>query len=416
MRRFFSNLPFIFLAASGYALVTSHAYAADLRASIESKAQELLQINREIQEAQGKINETQRQQSSLKNEIRRIDYSINQLNLGIRSSQIGIEKLGLELSDLQASIDEISASIANRKLAIAKLLRALYEKDREGFLPVMLNNISLADALRETQSIANLNAGLGFEVKSLQVLNADLGVKFQLTSEKKYRVEVENKNLQNRRVIVQDQKSERESILTATKNQEKVFASLLSALAEKQKAISVEIEAIERELRATIDPSLLPVPRPGVLGLPAAGVLTQNYGKTPFSYNYKGDHHNGVDFGAPAGAEVISSEKGRVIAIGDQDIYPACRGGAYGKYIVIEHDNNLTTLYAHLSRQVVQKGDAVKRGQLIGYIGRTGYATGPHLHFTVYAGPTFYMGASRVCGAMPLGGDLNPLDFLANSN
>jgi len=68
----------------------------------------------------------------------------------------------------------------------------------------------------------------------------------------------------------------------------------------------------------------------------------------------------------------------------------------------------LTTLYGHLSRIVVQKGDFVKRGQVIGYSGQTGYATGPHLHFTVYAKTTFYMGPSKVCGPMPYGGDLNP--------
>lgn len=399
-----------------YLVMAAPVFSAteDLRQSIESKAQELLKINQQIQEIQGKIGATQTQQRSLKNELKKIDYSINQLNLGIRSSQINLEKLGLELEALELNINEINASIGNRRLAITKLLRTLYENDRQGFLPVLLNNTSLADALLETESIASLNTGLAVELNNLKVLGVELDKKFDLTSEKKHRVGVENKNLLNRRGIVQDQKSERENILTVTKNREKSFASLLSILAEKQKAISAEIEAIEKELRATIDPSLLPIPRPGVLGLPVVGVLTQNYGHTEFSYNYKGSHHNGVDFGAPPGAEVMSAESGRVVAVGDQDAYSACRGGAYGKFVVVEHDNNLVTLYAHLSRYAAQKGDTVTRGQLIGYVGRTGYATGPHLHFTVYAGPTFYMGASRVCGPMPLGGDLNPLDYLDN--
>ena len=138
--------------------------------------------------------------------------------------------------------------------------------------------------------------------------------------------------------------------------------------------------------------------------------VTQGYGRTPYSARYPQNWHNGIDIGAPIGTPVLAAEAGTVVATGNQDAY--CRKGAYGKFIIIKHENNLVTLYGHLSRQIVQKGDIVSRGQLIGYSGRTGYATGPHLHFTVYAGPTFYMGASRVCGPMPYGGDLNPLGYL----
>ena len=100
---------------------------------------------------------------------------------------------------------------------------------------------------------------------------------------------------------------------------------------------------------------------------------------------------------------------GKEMATGDQDKY--CYRGAYGKFILIEHKNNLTTLYAHLSRQIVKENDIVKRGDLIGYVGKTGYAIGPHLHFTVYGTPVL-MKQSRVCGLMPFGGYLNPLDYL----
>jgi murein DD-endopeptidase MepM/ murein hydrolase activator NlpD len=84
--------------------------------------------------------------------------------------------------------------------------------------------------------------------------------------------------------------------------------------------------------------------------------------------------------------------------------------------------NGLTTLSAHLSRYVVENGESVTRGQLIGYVGKTGYATGPHLHFTIFASNTippasagFPEGtqASRVCGPMPVGGDVNPMQYLS---
>jgi len=101
-----------------------------------------------------------------------------------------------------------------------------------------------------------------------------------------------------------------------------------------------------------------------------------------------------------------------VAETGNQDKF--CPKGAYGRFIVINHTNNLTTLYGHLSLidPSIAKGVIVKRGDIIGYVGKTGYATGPHLHLTVYASATFYMGKSRSCGPMPYGGYLNPADYL----
>ena len=139
--------------------------------------------------------------------------------------------------------------------------------------------------------------------------------------------------------------------------------------------------------------------------------MTQGYGATDFAKNgYQGHWHNGVDLAAAIGTPVLAAEDGTIMAAGNQDLY--CRKGAYGRFIAINHTDNLTTLYGHLSRILVAKGDIVKRGQVIGYSGQTGYATGPHLHFTVYAQATFYMGISKACGPMPYGGDLNPIGYL----
>ena len=226
---------------------------------------------------------------------------------------------------------------------------------------------------------------------------------------------VKRKNWENRQKIVKDTKAERQQILQQTKNKESIYEQQFETLRKLQQQIASEIESLDAVLRTKIDPSLLPKAVSGVLGMPIAGekksLLTQDYGATAFAkYGYRGKWHNGIDFGSPIGTPVVAVEDGAVMAVGDQDRY--CYRGAYGKFIVINHNNNLTTLYGHLSRQTVQKGDTVAKGQVIGYVGRTGYATGPHLHLTLFAQPTFYMGPSKTCGPMPYGGDLNPLQYL----
>ena len=70
---------------------------------------------------------------------------------------------------------------------------------------------------------------------------------------------------------------------------------------------------------------------------------------------------------------------GTVLGTGNTDAIKGCY--SFGRWVLIQHDNGLSTIYAHLATMLVSKGDAVSTGQLIGYSDTTGYAVGPHLHF-----------------------------------
>lgn len=88
--------------------------------------------------------------------------------------------------------------------------------------------------------------------------------------------------------------------------------------------------------------------------------------------------YNGIDIGVPTGTAIYAAAGGTVIISRNSGW-----NGGYGDYIVISHDNGVQTLYGHLSRTVVQTGARVEQGDIIGYSGMTGKATGPHLHFEV---------------------------------
>ena len=113
---------------------------------------------------------------------------------------------------------------------------------------------------------------------------------------------------------------------------------------------------------------------------------------------YNGYGHNGVDFRASIGTPVKAALTGVVKGIGDTD--QVCPGASYGRWILLEHFNGLSTLYAHLSLIKISEREPVATGAVIGYSGATGYATGPHLHFTVYAtqGVQVANRQSKVCG------------------
>lgn len=87
--------------------------------------------------------------------------------------------------------------------------------------------------------------------------------------------------------------------------------------------------------------------------------------------------HNGVDLGASSGTPIYAS-RGGVITTASYN------AGGWGNYVQIDHGGGFSSLYAHMTKYVVSRGQAVSRGQLIGYVGSTGASTGPHLHFTIY--------------------------------
>jgi murein DD-endopeptidase MepM/ murein hydrolase activator NlpD len=282
-------------------------------------------------------------------------------------------------------------------------------------LSLFLKGGTLADGVLEANSVLDLQAKLSNDVTALRDLHTQYEKDIADSNTKQGQISVHQTDLQNKKSIVQDQQQEKQTLLTETKNQESVFQKQYTALQKEQQQIASDMESIQAILRTKIDPSTLPALGAGVLAIPVQGDarddVTQGYGATSFAKNgYQGHWHNGIDFAASIGTPVLAAEDGTVVATGNQDAY--CPKGAYGKFIVINHNDGLTTLYGHLSRQLVAKGSVVKRGQLIGYSGVTGYATGPHLHFTVFAQSTFYMGSSKVCGPMPYGGDLNPLGYL----
>ncbi|MBP2071395.1 M23 family metallopeptidase [Thermoanaerobacterium saccharolyticum] len=115
--------------------------------------------------------------------------------------------------------------------------------------------------------------------------------------------------------------------------------------------------------------------------------ITSGFG-TRIDPVYGGErYHSGIDIAVPLGTPVKAAADGEVVYAGWND--------GYGLVVFIWHNNNLETRYAHLSKIAVNKGQIVKAGDVIGYVGSTGKSTGPHLHFEVRNG----------------GKAVNPLDF-----
>jgi murein DD-endopeptidase MepM/ murein hydrolase activator NlpD len=142
--------------------------------------------------------------------------------------------------------------------------------------------------------------------------------------------------------------------------------------------------------------------------------ITQGYGRTPYSFRYIDDWHNGIDIAAVYGAPIYSPTAATVVAIGDQDNY--CPHLAFGKYVVIDDTtNHLVLLFAHLGTIAVTPGASIKKDGLIGTVGASGLETGTHLHFSIFQENGFSMAPAHGCGPYPAGHDVDPLNYLGTT-
>ena len=114
---------------------------------------------------------------------------------------------------------------------------------------------------------------------------------------------------------------------------------------------------------------------------PLEGVLTSPFGWRESPVNEKEEFHYAVDLAAEEGAEICAFAAGRVRAVGDSS--------SLGHYLILDHGEGYSTLYAHCSRVTAAAGNTVKLGEKIAEVGQSGNATGPHLHFQLYRGSTY---------------------------
>jgi murein DD-endopeptidase MepM/ murein hydrolase activator NlpD len=109
---------------------------------------------------------------------------------------------------------------------------------------------------------------------------------------------------------------------------------------------------------------------------PVPGRITSSYGMRYHPVLHYKRLHAGMDFHASYGQPIVAVADARVVSAG--------RAGGCGNAVKLNHGNGLATRYCHMSRMAVRSGQSVRRGQVIGYVGSTGLATGPHLHYEMY--------------------------------
>jgi murein DD-endopeptidase MepM/ murein hydrolase activator NlpD len=393
----------------------------ELKAKITDKNNSIKALEEEIKKFQADIESLGKEADSLKKTLAELDLSKKKIEADLAVTQAKIDNTNFEIKELSYQIEDKSERIGDGRRVIAQSLSSISRSGDYSLIETLLGAKSLASALDGAEQLNALQSNVQSRIHDLQGVKASLEDNKQKTEQKKLElVSLQNK-LSSQKKILAETVKEKNTVLAATKNTESNYKKIVSQKEAQKEAFEKELFAYESALKIAIDKSLLPTAKKGLLSWPLTNVrITQYFGKTSVSGRlYISGTHNGIDLAAPIGTPIMASLGGKVTYAEATNIRTGCQ---YGKFVLIEHPNGISTIYGHMSLVNVAMGDDVGEGQIIGYSGSTGYATGPHLHFGVYATQGVRivnardLGSTRCAGIMtvasPTSGYLDPMLYL----
>jgi murein DD-endopeptidase MepM/ murein hydrolase activator NlpD len=371
----------------------------EIKQKIAADTQSREQLQKEIDQYQSQLKDIGNQANSLSKAIKTIDTTEKKTSLDIQLTENNINSTNLEIEKLGIQIDDKSKEIDKNTKIISDLLNQVNETDSSSIIENLLKYKDLSEVWNEIQNIYVLQNQIQQKLYETKQVRDSLSTDKKDAEDKKKQLTILKSELADKKTILDINKTSKSKLLADTKNKESNYKQILAEKQALADAFDKELTQFESDLRLAIDPNSIPPAGSGVLSWPLDNVyITQKFGVTSDSGRlYVTGSHNGVDFRASVGTEVKAALSGTVLGVGDTDT--VCPGASYGKWIFIRHANGLSTIYGHLSLIKVKAGDEVFTGDVIGYSGSTGYATGPHLHFGVMAsqGSQIMSKKSAVC-------------------
>lgn len=407
---------------------TTHVLAqtrGELEQDIAKHNEQIAILDKEIAEYERELTDIGTQKQTLQSTVNTLEIQRKQLQAKIQATKNKIGALELEIKQLSENIESKKVLIEHGGEALGATIRAVDRTDRESIVETVLGGGSISSLWEDVEIAQRVQGAVRENVQALSRAKESL-TESRASSEKKR----ENLSSQRKTLTAQEQSlsitvREQKSLLTQTKAKESTFQELLEEKRMAKIAFENTLLSLESQLEYTYDPHMFPAAGSGILRWPVDNVkITQNFGNTQFARSgaYNGKGHNGIDLRASIGTPIKAALSGVIEGTGNTDSIRGCY--SYGKWVLIRHNNGLSTLYAHLSHIGVQTGENVTTGTILGYSGFTGYATGPHLHFSVYASNGVKIqrlgditGKSTPCTnavipVAPLSAYLNPADYL----
>lgn len=341
----------------------------------------------EIDELKDNADDLRAQQQELKEQLESIqaDKSKALEQKSLLEQQINATQA--EINTIQAQIDKYNELIAQKQEELAEAeqkeqaqyelfcerVRYMEEQGEVSYWSILFSSKDFADLLDNAMMVEEI---MDYDN---QVMDELIAIREQIAKDKE--------ELETARQEQQAAKDEQEAAKANLKAQEDEVDALIAQISSQEDqvekahaqleaaaaAVDKEIAAAERELASQISNV---VSESGFMWpLPGYNTLSSLFGGRIHPVTGKPNSHTGIDIPAPSGTPIKAAKSGVVTT--------STYNSSYGNYVVVSHSDGTSTLYAHMVRRGVSKGQTVSQGEVVGYVGTTGSSTGNHLHFEI---------------------------------
>ena len=365
----------IIIALSGFNIV----YAASPKSiQAQSLEEELEQIQKDREATQEKIKDVKKQEQEYINQVNEVETQLtdalselNALNQRLADAKSEVDKATIELVLKEEELKKIEDELEGKVKILNDRVTAIYKNGGSNIMEILLKAQDFLDFISKLK-LMNLFAEQDTEnILSIKgKRDATIGIKKSIIDlreeQKEYKSKVEKLVAQAEEKAseingIYDEKQDLLHKATANKN----------ALIQMDKQLEIQ----EAEVTRILESYKYGSAPSGKFAWPVAGRVTSGFGTRYHPILGYNRFHSGIDIAASYGTLVKAADGGQVVQ--------AAYSSGYGYYIILYHGGGFATYYAHLSSFNVSAGQMVQRGQVIGLVGSTGLATGPHLHFEV---------------------------------
>lgn len=345
------------------------------------------QLSEELKKASSEVTKEAKNKDSLDKQIKVVQEQIDVINAYINS-------LDRNIITLREQINELNHQIEEKVEALKKSLVLIYKAGDTSTLDIVLGAKDFEDFLDKADIVRSFSRSINNAIDDLKNDLKNVESKENEIVQIKKDQESERVNLEKSREMLQNLLDESEKLLNNLQDSEKEVKKAIDQNDAQLKVIDAEIRKYYEDQRKAAQqsannntnnaPSNANVPvqiKKGGFIWPVPGYKTISSG---FSDTQNRSHaHGAIDIAGRGiyGANIVASSAGKVIMVNTVVNSQGQGGGGYGKFVVIDHGNGISTLYGHMSNVAVSKGQSVSQGQVIGNVGNTGFSTGPHLHF-----------------------------------
>lgn len=387
----------------------SAASSSEIRKQLNKLKEEKSQIAEQIKEVKSLYNANENEIEDLVSQKNAIDQEITLLHQQVDNINQQITAYSVLIADKQDELDDAEARLEDLNEKNKERIRAMEEEGKLSYWSIIFKANNFSDLLDRLDMIQEINAADQRRLKEMAEAAQQVeSAKLELSGEKE-ELEAARIELDEAELVLEEKRVEADGILTELIAKGEEYELMLDESEALQSDLMKEIAQAEKDLKEAeykewlatyVPPTTLPSgtdTTPSDQAPSSSGwikplksyTITSAFGMRVHPVLGYERMHEGVDMAAPAGTPIYAAKSGKVTVASYQ------KGGA-GYYVNINHGDGFSSIYMHMTRYIVSKGDYVKAGQVIGYVGSTGISTGNHLHFGIsykgeYVNPMKYI-------------------------